>query len=79
MTISSRLDITYSVCKQAQRNQNPYVEHEKAAKYILQFSGTTKHLRLKCLKSNAPSTGFVDADFASCTENRRSYTGVVFL
>ncbi|KAI8124587.1 Retrovirus-related Pol polyprotein from transposon TNT 1-94 [Lucilia cuprina] len=54
LAISTRPDILHSICKLAQRNQNPHVEHEKAAKHVLRYLRTTKHLGLQYSKKINP-------------------------
>lgn len=57
LAINTRPDILNSVWKLAQRNQNPYVEYEKAVKHILRYMRTTKHLGLQYAKTNELQIG----------------------
>jgi len=50
-----------------------------AAKRVLRYLKGTINLGLTYQKSERPALGFVDADWANCREDRRSYTGYVFI
>ena len=52
LAISTRPDIIHSVCKLAQRYQNPHVDHKKPVKHILRYLRSTKRLRLQYTKSS---------------------------
>ncbi|XP_062533326.1 uncharacterized protein LOC134202315, partial [Armigeres subalbatus] len=58
--------------------QNPVDQHWQALKRIVRYlKGTTK-LGLLYNESSSPLIGFVDADWASDQEDRKSVTGFVF-
>lgn len=71
LAISTRPDIMHSVGKLAQKNKDPHVEHLKAAKHILRYLSATLHFKLVYSKTGLPPKAFVDADWASCMEDRK--------
>ena len=79
IAISTRPDIMYSVCKLSQFNVEPYTEHLVAAKHLLRYLKSTSGARLTYNKTCTNLTGYVDADWAGNIDDRRSYTGFVFL
>uniref|UniRef100_A0A034WRD0 Retrovirus-related Pol polyprotein from transposon TNT 1-94 n=1 Tax=Bactrocera dorsalis TaxID=27457 RepID=A0A034WRD0_BACDO len=60
------------------RNCDPHVEHETAAKHVLRYLSATKNLKLHFRKTGKQAEGFVDADWGSSVDDRRSYTGYAF-
>lgn len=79
LAISTRPDIMHSVGKLAQRNKEPHIEHLKAAKHIIRYLSATLNFKLVYSKTDLPPKAFVDADWANCIEDRKSYTGIVFV
>lgn len=79
LAILSRPDILHAVGKLSQRNTNPHVEHEAAAKHVLRYLSSTVHLRIVYRKVGEPVQGFADADWANDQLDRKSYSGYAFL
>lgn len=78
LCVLTRPDIAFAVSFLSQYN-NCYSEiHWKHLKRVLKYLNKTKHYGLKYVKSNCNLIGYVDADWASCSIDRRSYTGFVF-
>ena len=79
LAISTRPDIAYAVSALSQFNSNPGVEHWNAAKRVLRYIRGTTDYKLTYRREGTPIRGYVDADWASCTDDRRSYTGYAFI
>ncbi|KAG8200228.1 hypothetical protein JTE90_025006 [Oedothorax gibbosus] len=60
-----------------QFNNNPGKLHWQAAKRILRYLKLTRDQGIKFKKTGEPLTAFADTNFASCTSDRRSFTGFV--
>jgi hypothetical protein len=77
----TRPDISFSVNKICQFLHAPTVVHLTAAKRILQYVRGTADLGLQIIRSDSMlMSGFFDADWAGCVDDRRSTGGfVVFL
>lgn len=54
-------------------------EHWIAAKRILRYLKGTSDYTLKYTKTNEKIIGYADADWGSCINDRRSYTGYTFI
>lgn len=67
-----------AVTTRPQKNQDPHIEYEAAAKHIVRYLSVTKHLKLHFRKTGTPAEGFVDANWGGSIEDRKSYTGYVF-
>ncbi|KAH0816960.1 hypothetical protein GEV33_005831 [Tenebrio molitor] len=78
-TPPTRPDISFAVSHLGQFNNCYGEEHWTAAKRVLLYLKGTADLRLVYDPDSEPLTGFVDADWGSCTEDRRSFTGYIFL
>lgn len=78
LAMCTRPDIIHSVSKLAQRNTDPHKEHEAGIKHILRYLSNTKDLKLAYKCTGKKIEGYVDADWASCTLDRKSYTGYAF-
>lgn len=78
IAVCTRPDIAHSVSFLSQFNDCYSDAHWKAAKRVLRYlKGTINH-RLVYERSGLNVRGYVDADWASCEVDRRSYTGYVF-
>lgn len=78
LSVLTRPDISYSVSFLSQFN-NVYNEgYWKCAKRILRYLKGTVNYCLRFSRDNLDIQGFVDADWASDTIDRRSYTGYAF-
>ena len=79
----TRPDVAFAVNSCAQFMQNPGESHFKAAKHILRYLNTTKDAKLTYSKQPVNMAnvlyGFVDADHAGSTEDRKSVGGYVLL
>ncbi|KAG7303823.1 hypothetical protein JYU34_010719 [Plutella xylostella] len=78
LSVCTRPDITHAVSVLSQFNDCYNLSHWKAAKRVLRYLKGTLNYKLKFTKSGLDVKGYVDADWASCEIDRRSYTGYVF-
>ena len=78
LAVMSRPDIAYSISYLSQFNNCHNETHFNHAKRVLKYLQKTKHYCLKYSKDNLELKGFVDADWASDTLDRKSYTGFCF-
>lgn len=79
LAVATRPDIAHVVSYLSQFNKNFDKSHWMAAKRVLQYLKNTKDLTLQFVKTNKKViTDFSDADWASCTVDRRSFTGYCF-
>ena len=83
LAVFTRPDIAFSVSSLSKFNANPTVTHFKAALHVLRYLKSTRNY---CIIYRRSSTvpisdiiGYSDADFASDEDDRKSYTGYVFL
>jgi len=79
LSVSTRPDIAYAVSVLSQFNANYTQEHWIAAKSILGYLRRTSGYELVHRKTGKKLERFIDADWTSCTNDRRSYTGYVLL
>lgn len=79
LSVMTRPDITYSVSYLSQFNTCYSVEHWNYAKRILRYLKKTKKYCLKFSSQGESLQGFVDADWASDSLDRKSYTGFCFV
>lgn len=79
LAVSTRPDISYAVSMLSRFNNNPHFVHFSAAKHILRYLKGTVDYGIIFKKSNQPLVGYSDADWANDLNDRRSYTGFVFL
>ncbi|CAH2109146.1 unnamed protein product [Euphydryas editha] len=80
LSVLTRPDITYSVSYLSQYNNCHTDEHWGYAKRVLKYLKKTKSYGIKyCNNGISDIKGFVDADWANNTIDRRSYTGFCFL
>lgn len=77
--LGTRTDIMHTVSVLAQFSSNPKTEHWIAAKRVLRYLQGTIDLALKFEGNDDHLTCYVDADWANCNIDRRSYTGSVFV
>lgn len=78
LATSTRPDISYSVSALSQFNKNHSETHWRAAKRVLRYLKGTQNFMLKFEPSKSGLQGYVDADWANCQDDRKSYTGYVF-
>ena len=79
--VSTRPDLAHSLSILSRFMANPGMEHWKALKWLLRYlKGTWNHgLVYEKTKQEVHLTGFVDADYASNKDNRRSTTAYMFM
>lgn len=79
LSTCTRPDISHTISMLSQFNANYSKEHWDAAKRVLRYLKGTIDVALTFRKSGGSDVqGYVDADWGSCVEDRRSYTGYVF-
>ncbi|KAK2578606.1 hypothetical protein KPH14_001023 [Odynerus spinipes] len=78
LAVCSRPDIAHAVSYLSQYCNYYDGTHWTAAKRVLRYLKGTSHIGLRFKKNAASLTGYVDADWANCLDDRRSYTGYVF-
>jgi len=79
LAVATRPDIAHSVSVLSQFNSCYDESHWKAAKRILRYLKGSLDLGIIYKKNNKNLQGYVDADWANCIIDRRSYTGYVFV
>ena len=79
LAIGTRPDIAFAVNYLSQFNTCYTREHWIAGKRILRYLKGTLDSGITFSKTGKQLEGFADADWGSCPEDRRSYTGYAFL
>lgn len=79
LAVMTRPDIAYAVSYLSQFNTSYCVEHWHYAKRVLRYLKRTKMYCLKFSTEGESLQGFVDADWASDSLDRKSYTGFCFV
>lgn len=79
IAIATRPDILHSVNKLSQFNSHPHKEHLASAKHILRYLSHTSQYSLHFQASGSPMVCFSDSDWAGGSDDRKSYTGYVFI
>lgn len=79
LSVLTRPNISYSVSFLSQYNNCFDETHWKHLKRLLKYLKKTISYGLVYRKTGCNLIGFVDADWASCTLDRRSYTGYCFI
>lgn len=79
LATATRPDISFAVSYLGQFNNCYGEEQWKAAKRVLRYLKGTVNVGLSYCEGNEPLQGFVDADWGSNVEDRRSFTGYMFL
>uniref|UniRef100_A0A6V7JVV1 Reverse transcriptase Ty1/copia-type domain-containing protein n=1 Tax=Bracon brevicornis TaxID=1563983 RepID=A0A6V7JVV1_9HYME len=75
----TRPDIAYVTSYLSQYNTNYNESNWSAAKRVLRYLKGTSEMGINCKKTAKPLVDYVDADWANCLDDRRSYTGYVFM
>lgn len=75
--IGSRPDIYFAVCTVSRFLNNFDNTHWGAVKHIIKYLNATKEYGIM-YSCDSNITGYCDADYANCTDTRRSITGYVF-
>lgn len=78
LAVATRPDISHIVSCLSQFNTCYSGQHWKAAKRVLRYLKGTIDFGITYTKNTNALEGFVDADWAGCPVDRRSYTGFVF-
>jgi len=80
---STRPDLQFAYGMAARFASNPGLGHWKGLKRMLQYLQTSKSYGLTFKRDRSEKaltiTGYVDSDWAGCTDTRRSTTGYIFL
>lgn len=79
LAVATRPDIAHAVSALSQFNNCYNETHWVAAKRILRYLKGTQNLGLIYRNSREPIRGYVDADWGNCSNDRRSFTGYVYL
>ena len=79
LAVSTRPDIAYTVRALSQFNVRHGMELWNAAKRVLRYLKSTSNYGLTFKKTGKDLVGYVDADWAGCPDDRRSYTGYAFI
>lgn len=79
LATSTRPDISYAVSALSQFNSRPTHEHFVAAKRVIRYIKGTSNYNLKFESKGTPLQGFTDADWGGDINDRKSYTGFVFV
>lgn len=75
----TRPDISFSVAKLAQFCSKFNGNHWNAAKRVLRYVKETKNYRITYQATGQPLTAYSDADWASCTKDRKSVSGYILM
>lgn len=75
LAVYTRPDIAYAISYLSQFNNSHWI----AAKRVLRYLQGTRNVGLSFRKTGKSLIGFVDADWANCPNDRRSYTGFAFM
>ncbi|XP_031248897.1 secreted RxLR effector protein 161-like [Pistacia vera] len=78
--ISNRLDLSYAISMQSRFMANPGSEHWATLKWVLRFINSSLDVGLEFCKrhDSLDMVGFVDSDFASDKDLRKSTTSYYF-
>lgn len=79
LAVCTRPDIAYVVSNLSQYNSCYDESHWIAAKRVLKYLKGTANVGLHFKKNLESVKGYVDADWANCQNDRRSYTGYAFI
>uniref|UniRef100_A0A6V7J2D0 Reverse transcriptase Ty1/copia-type domain-containing protein n=1 Tax=Bracon brevicornis TaxID=1563983 RepID=A0A6V7J2D0_9HYME len=79
LSVCTRPDISHAVSYLSQYNSCYDQTHWIAAERVLRYLNGTKNVGLKYRKTLSPLLGYVDADWANCVDDRKSYTGFAFI
>ena len=79
VTMGTRPDLAHTSSLLSQYSSCPNMTHLKAAKHMLRYLNGTKEHEL-FFPSNGSFTleGYSDADYATCLDTRRSFSGYIF-
>ena len=83
--VCTRLDLSYAVSLLSRYMANPWKDHWYALIWVVRYVRGTKTKGVVfegsegCLENDGISCGYVDLDYASCLDLRKSLTGYVFI
>lgn len=77
--LCTRPDILHAVTKLSQFNNDPHIEHLNGCHHVMRYLNATSNLSLQYKCSGKPLHGFADADWAGGSDDRKSFTGFVFI
>ncbi|UYV82166.1 hypothetical protein LAZ67_21001203 [Cordylochernes scorpioides] len=75
----TRPDIAYAVSYLSKFNSSPLQQHWNSVKHLLRYLKKTKDLKLVFSKTGKKLAAFADADWGSDKEDRKSYSGYIFV
>ncbi|UYV78589.1 hypothetical protein LAZ67_16002081 [Cordylochernes scorpioides] len=76
---NTRPDIAYAVSYLSKFNSSPLQQHWNAVKHLFIYLKKTKDLKLVFSKTGKKLAAFADADWGSDKEDRKSYSGYIFV
>ena len=79
LSVATRPDISHVVSSLSQYNDHFGVSHWSAAKRVLRYLKGTSDLGISYQLGDGTVTGYVDADYGGSMDDRRSFTGYVFI
>jgi len=79
LAICTRPDIAHAISYLSQFCACNDESHWKAAKRVLRYLKGTVDVGIVFTRTSTPLVGYVDADWANCPDDRRSYTGYAFI
>ena len=80
LMLGTRPDLAYAVGKLARFSANPSPEHLRALEHVFAYVNRTRHYCLVYLaQGEIFPHGYVDADFASDTSDRKSISGYAYM
>lgn len=79
LAVCTRPDIAHAVSYLSQYNDCHDSSHWSAAKRVLRYLKGTRNVGLSFKKTTKSLIGYVDANWANCLDDRKSYTGFVFM
>lgn len=75
LAMQTRPDIAFAVSSLARFNNNPHKKNLIAAKHVLRYLKGTVNCGIRYERKNQKLYAFSDADWANCSQDRKSYTG----
>ncbi|XP_076301426.1 uncharacterized protein LOC143219297 [Lasioglossum baleicum] len=79
LAVGTRADISFAVSALSQFLENPSEMHWRAAKRVLRYIAGTcnKGIEFNASKTSNVLIAYSDADYGSCTDTRKSVSGVI--
>jgi hypothetical protein len=81
LAVFTRPDIAFAVSKLSQFNANPTATHLNAALHVLRYLKSSRNLCIVYKRQEGKVTilGYSDSDWGSDSNDRKSYTGYIFM